>query len=229
MQPGIPAIRTYLSISCPFGPEGGFATTKWRMRGSILGACNCDWGCPCNYDARPTEGHCDGVYVLAIKKGNYGATKLDGLHAIYAGSFPGAVHEGNGTGVVIIDERADADQRKALDTLRKGGGVGPPFDIFAKVTARWLDPIFAPFEVKLDGIRSRVRVGGGRIYELAITRIKNPVTGAEEELYLDKPTGFTSKRSELGMSTVARLAADDLSFDNGGHYAEFANFDYSGG
>ncbi len=210
-------------------PVLGFSMTKWSLKGAILGACNCDWGCPCNYDARPTKGHCDGVYVLAIKKGNFGGTKLDGLHAMFAGSFPGAVHEGHGTSVFVIDQRAAPEQRKALDTLRKGGGVGPPFDIFAKVTARWLDTISAPFDVKLDGIRSRVKVGGGGIYDLALSRIKNPVTSAEEELYLDKPTGFTSKRSELGMSLVARLQAEGLSFDNTGQYAEYGEFEYSGG
>src|SRR5207244_2145380 len=25
--------------------------TKWSMRGTLLGACNCDWGCPCSFDA----------------------------------------------------------------------------------------------------------------------------------------------------------------------------------
>ncbi len=223
------AIQAYLSIPFHMEQRGGFVTTKWTMKGSILGACNCDWGCPCNYDARPTKGNCDGAFVLAIEEGRYGPTKLDGLHTLYAVSFPGAVHEGHGTAVVVIDERADPGQRKALDTLRKGGGVGPPFDIFAKVTARWLDTIYAPFKVKLDGIRSKVTVGGGRIYELGLTRIKNPVTGAEEELYLDKPTGFTSKRTELGMSTVARLVASGLSFDNSGQYAEYGRFKYSGG
>ncbi len=168
------------------------------------------------------------MYVLAIKKGNFGATKLDGLHAMFAGSFPGAVHEGNGTSIFVIDERASPEQRKALDTLRRGGGVGLPFDIFAKVTSRWLETTVAPFEVQLAGIRSRVKVGGGRIYDLALSRIKNPVTSAEEELYLDKPTGFTSKRSELGMSVVGRLRADGLSFDNTGQYAEYGEFSYSG-
>jgi ABC-type multidrug transport system ATPase subunit len=62
-----------------------------------------------------------------------------------------------------------------------------------------------------------------------ITRIKNPVTGAEEEIYLDNPTGFTSKRSELGMSDVARLTGDGLSLDVSGQYAEYAEFSYSGG
>ncbi len=34
---------------------------KWRIRGSIIGSCNCDWGCPCNFDARPSQGRCEGV------------------------------------------------------------------------------------------------------------------------------------------------------------------------
>jgi len=54
------------------------------------------------------------------------------------------------------------------------------------------------------------------------------VTGDEEEVYLDKPTGFTAKRSELGMSTVARFKTPGLEFDNSGQYAEFSKFSYTG-
>jgi hypothetical protein len=103
-----------------------------------------------------------------------------------------------------------------------------PFDVFASVTETHLDPVIAPIEVKLDGIRSEYRVGGGEIYDLVITRIKNPVTGEEEEIYLDKPSGFTSLRSEMGTSTKARFDADGFSFDNTGKYAEYAEFSYSG-
>ncbi len=93
--------------------------TKCSLSGAILGACNCDWGCPCNYDARPTKGHCDGVYVLAIRRGNFVATKLDGLHAMFAGSFPGAVHEGNGTSIFVIDERANPESSAVLAQMRE--------------------------------------------------------------------------------------------------------------
>ncbi len=61
-----------------------------------------------------------------------------------------------------------------------------------------------------------------------MSRVKNPVTGDEEELYLDKPTGFTSKRSELGMSELAKFSCDGLSFDTSGKYAEYADFEYAG-
>ena len=42
---------------------------RWSMKGVILGECNCDWGCPCNFDVAPTYGHCDGVYVWAVEEG----------------------------------------------------------------------------------------------------------------------------------------------------------------
>lgn len=203
--------------------------TKWQLKGSIIGACDCDHGCPCNFNVGPTNGGCDGAYVWIIEQGRYGKVDLGGLTMVIATTFPGPIHKGDGTGVYIVDERATPAQRKALAALQAGGGVGLPFDIWAKVTARWLDPIYAPIEVRLAGIRSRVRIDGGRIYDLSISRMKNPVTGEEEELYLDKPTGFTSKRTELGMSTVARLHVDGISFDNSGHYADFGRFEYSGG
>jgi hypothetical protein len=38
----------------------------WFMRGSLVGACNCDWGCPCNFDAPPTYGFCDGFYGMVV-------------------------------------------------------------------------------------------------------------------------------------------------------------------
>ena len=100
--------------------------------------------------------------------------------------------------------------------------------MFASVTERWLPTIVAPFDVRLNGIRSTVRVDSGKVYDLALSRIKNPVTGNEEELYLDKPTGFTAKRSELGMSSVSRFKAPGLEYDNSGQYAEFSTFSYTG-
>jgi hypothetical protein len=198
------------------------------MRGALIGACNCDWGCPCNFDAPPTYGGCDGAYAVVVGEGSYGELSLDGLIYVWGGSSPGAIHEGNGTGLLIVDEGALPDQRSALETLAAGGGVGEPFDIFASVTTTQLETITAPIEVELDGIRSRVRAAGGEVVDLAVARIRNPVTAEEEEIYLDKPTGFTSTHSELGMSIVAAVTSPGLRFDVSGKYAEFAEFEWSG-
>ena len=41
-------------------------TTKWRMNAEYLQACNCDYGCPCEFQAPPTQGHCDGIGAWRI-------------------------------------------------------------------------------------------------------------------------------------------------------------------
>ena len=150
------------------------------------------------------------------------------VDAVASGSSPGAVHEGNLTSLLVIDESTSGEQREALETLWKSGESGLPFDIWNTVTSKWLETIYAPIEFEAAGINTKISAGGGEVYDVAISRIKNPVTGAEEEIYLDKVTGFTSTRTELGMSLQSVFSAGGLEFDNSGKYAEFAEFSYSG-
>ena len=64
-----------------------------------------------------------------MSKTAYLATrKLDGLSFSVYANWPGAIHEGNGEALILIDERADAAQRAAIDTLL-GGKVGGPWQV----------------------------------------------------------------------------------------------------
>jgi hypothetical protein len=134
------------------------------------------------------------------------------------------LHLGNVTGQTVIDAKADPRQRAALERIGEGKSGGP-WTIFAAVMARRLPVQYVPFELKLDGLNSQARAGG--LLEMELGPILNPVTGAPEELYLDKPTGFTSKRLILGASRVFRVSAD-LHFDHSGKYGEFSTFEYHG-
>ncbi len=198
--------------------------TTWNLKGSIIGACNCDWGCPCNFDAPPTYGHCHGSYVWQIQEGQFGDVHLNGLSMAWVGESPGAMHLGHGTTQNIIDEQADDGQRAALLGLLSGK-FGGPFEILASVTEKELDPIIAPFETVIDGLSSRVSVP--EVLELGLTSIKNPVTGEPEELKLVKATGFTSTDTDLGSTTVYRFTGG-FSHEHSGKYGEFAPFDYTG-
>ena len=113
--------------------------TKWSMRGTLLGACSCDWGCPCSFDARPTRGFCEGAYVWHIEKGNFGTVALDGLSWSWLGHSPGPLHEGNVTWIVLADERATTEQRKALAKIADGK-AGGPWTIFMAVAGNLRDP-----------------------------------------------------------------------------------------
>ncbi len=201
---------------------------RWQLKGHVLTACSCDWGCPCNFDAPPTYGHCDGGYLWAVKEGHFEGTRLDDITVVQVMKFPEAIHKGNGTARWVVDAKADAAQRKALATLQAGGGIGLPFDIWARVVKTWLPTLYAPVEVKLDGIRSRAKVGRGKIYDLSLSPIKNPVTGDPEDLTLVKGTGFTSKETLLGRTLKAKFETEGFAFDTSGKYGEFAAFDYKG-
>ena len=107
--------------------------TQWRMKGSIICACSCDWGCPCNFNARPTYGSCEGTYIWQVEAGHYEDVSLDGLVMSWSGESPGPVHEGHITTQVVIDSRANDQQREAILRLFKGEDGGP-FAIFAAVT-----------------------------------------------------------------------------------------------
>src|SRR5262249_52090754 len=39
----------------------------WRLEGTLLIACNCDYGCPCNFNALPSYGKCEGGWLWHIE------------------------------------------------------------------------------------------------------------------------------------------------------------------
>ena len=36
---------------------------KWALEADCLQACNCDYGCPCEFEAPPTPGYCEDIRV----------------------------------------------------------------------------------------------------------------------------------------------------------------------
>ena len=89
-------------------------TTKWNYRAEMINACNCDWGCPCNFNSKPTNGSCEGVWAAHITSGLCGDTTLDGLKLAWGARWPGAVHEGRATAKIWIDETASEQQQGAI-------------------------------------------------------------------------------------------------------------------
>jgi hypothetical protein len=39
----------------------------WRVKGTMLVACSCDYGCPCNFNTPPTTGDCEGGWTWHIE------------------------------------------------------------------------------------------------------------------------------------------------------------------
>jgi len=142
----------------------------------------------------------------------------------WMGKAPGPMHQGNVTTLSYIDSAASPAQRQALSELMQGKSGGP-WTIFNAISVKHYGPKPVEFRVKSDGLNSKAELGTEATLELG--PILNPVTGNPEELYLDKPTGFTSTRTTLGLNKVLTVNAE-ISFDHSGKYGEFSNFEYSG-
>ena len=177
--------------------------TNWRLTGRVLIACNCDWGCPCNFNALPSKGHCEGGWTWHVEQGAADGVRLDGLSFSVYVKWPGAIHEGRGEGVLLIDERADASQRAAIEELL-GGKVGGPWGVLAWTWPTIHGPHAAHYDWTFDGVNTQMKCDG--FVEIVGGPIRNPVSGAEAFPAVVLPQGIIVKRADLGDETLQRVA-----------------------
>ena len=126
---------------------------EWRVKATEFANCNCAYGCPCQFNALPTHGDCRAAIGYQIEEGHFGAVRLDGLRMAMLVSWPGPVHQGNGTMQVIIDERADAAQRDALLKIMTGqetDDMATMWWVYSAMSPNKLEPLFRPIEVDID-------------------------------------------------------------------------------
>jgi hypothetical protein len=192
------------------------AKTEWRMKGQYLKNCNCIATCPCDTVGRPyPHKGCEGVVAFNIEAGHFGGVKLDGLKWAGVVSWPGALHEGNGTMQPYVDERATAEQRTALLTILSGQAGGTLFEILSQVVSTVHEPKFLPIEFAFDKKKrtAHVRIPGE--VETRSEPLKVPATGAEQRVYLCMPEGFEYKEMEVANAAFIRTTGKvALNFEN---------------
>lgn len=203
--------------------------TPWEVHGRELANCNCAYGCPCQFNALPTDGTCEAAVAYEIDTGHYGDVKLDGLRAAFVAKWPGAVHEGNGVMQIIIDERADAAQREALQKIMTGSDtkdMATMWWIYSAMAPNKLDTLFKPIETVIDVEARTGKVVIPDVVEIDAEPIKNPVTGAEHRARIDLPHGFEYRIAEMGSGT-SRTSGDISLQKNNATYAQFAELHLS--
>ena len=198
--------------------------TAWRAKGQVFIACNCDYGCPCNVNARPTAGKCEGGWTWRVEAGAYGDVVLDGLCLALYANWPKAIHEGDGVAECLIDAKADEQQRAALKTLIEGQ-AGGPWAIFRKTFRELHGPRVVPFQVDASGQLPKVKADG---LELTTEFIRNPVTKETIHPRLALPEGLVLKEASLVGSSRFVLSGEHVNYDHSGKYAAHGFFQYFG-
>jgi hypothetical protein len=201
---------------------------KWEIKGTEFGNCNCIYACPCQFNALPDKGFCEAFSAYRINQGYFGDVRLHGLCAVAIYRWPGAVHEGNGSMQLIIDERADPSQREALVKILSGEeteDMATMWWIFSTMSPNKYAPVFHPivFDVDVDARRARIEVPG-----LVLSTgepIRNPVTGAEHRVRIDFPQSFEFRLAEIASGTSK--TSGPIALDLKDTYGQFAHIHLS--
>jgi hypothetical protein len=198
--------------------------TDWEIHGMMFSNCTCAYGCPCQFNALPTHGHCHAICFLQVDKGHFGDARLDGLNSAFAVAWPGAVHQGHGIMQPAIDERGDEAQRAGLFSILTARDTDPMATVFAIYTAMCdsiHDPIHTRVSIEFDM--------GGRLAKceargVATGRgepILNPVTKKEHRAGILLPNGLEYGQSEVGRGWSESSGAVKMTLaDTHAHWCE---------
>ena len=198
--------------------------TPWEIKGRELINCNCSFGCPCQFNALPTHGHCRAMGAIAIDKGHYGNVRLDGTKIAVVFQWPGPIHEGKGKCQPIVDAGASAAQREALLKIMTGQDTEPfatMFAVFASTLEKAFDPIFTRIDFDVDIEGRTGKVGAQGVFELEGQPIRNPITGKEHRARIDLPHGFEYEVAEIG--SASSRSSGNIAFELKDSYAQFAH------
>ena len=138
------------------------------------------------------------------------------------GKFPGAVHEGNGTQQLAIDQATTPDQREAIRTIvynEEPYAMNFHWAIYNAMSTNSLEPIVAKIEFDAD-IEGRTASGSSAgLFQTRATPIRNPVTGDEHRAQIVLPNGLEFTVAEVGSGTSTTEQPIPLSFADS--YAQF--------
>lgn len=200
--------------------------TAYRVRALSVEACSCKHGCNCQFGGFPNEGICEFIIGYEVREGRYGEVDLAGARFAIAAKYPNAIHEGNGHVACFIDPAVSDEQVNAIVSILTGQAGGMPWEAIAGTVTRLDGPIRNPVEISADGVNATVRVPGA--IELETAPLRNPVTGAVNEVHITYPGGgFFWDEGNIVTTSAMRVTHEDLKMDWTEQYAAIAEVNWT--
>ena len=200
----------------------------WEIEGEEFGNCNCDYGCPCQFNALPTHGSCEAAVGIQVNRGHFGGVNLDGVRAAMVVWWPGPVHEGNGKMQVIVDDQASDEQRDAMVKIIHGEETEPMstvWFVYSAMCPTKLVTLSKPITLEIN-IEERVgKIVVPDVFKTTGEPIRNPVTGEPHRARIDLPNGFEYDIAEMGSASTEAIGDIKLSLKDS--YGQFNKFHLS--
>jgi len=205
----------------------------WAIKGAWFKNCNCDPGCPCDFNQAPTTGQCEGIIAMRIDEGHFGDVPLDGLKFAGAAYWPGRIDEGDGHIVPIVDESANEEQRQAILTLLSGQAGGTLFEIFSAVCPHVREPIFAPIEFEFDIENRSGRLKAGDVIETETETLRGIDPPDPYQIVIRIPDGFEytgpNHEAETAVAKTLKVSAGgELDYEHELSHSSMALVEHQG-
>jgi hypothetical protein len=208
-------------------PEAGAASgaAGWRVAGTYLESCNCEAICPCRRingvpGGRSTYGICEGALSWQIVQGSAGELELSGLSVALASRYSDDEDGSPWTFVLYVDERADDEQRRALEEIWTGRVQGEQMQHFPWAWKASNLVAVKPAQIEIDHSPRRQWF---RVRDAVSVRIRGPVAGDA------RVTCVIPGHEQPGEEVVAEeLKVDEgpLRFEYRGNCGYAADFEY---
>jgi hypothetical protein len=199
---------------------------RWHISGQYYETCSCDFVCPCvpgGLAVTPTKESCTFAMAFQIEKGTYGTVSLEGLGFIVVGLTPEAMGKGNWSVGVVLDERADTQQRDAITTI-VSGGAGGPMAALSGLIGNFLGVQPAPIRFERNGAKWSVKAANFVDMSAEGAKGLNPDA---EPMQLRNTGHPAADHFALARASRSRVQAFDLTWQddsgrNNGQYAPFS-------
>ena len=181
---------------------------RWEFKSDTYDNCNCAINCGCQFQLPSTHGYCQTAYVGTVVEGHFNGASLAGLKWAGLWKWPGEIADGNGTRLIVIDERADTAQRRALQTILAGEACVPlsnVFSVYGSCCAEFLDTAFLPINLEADFEQRTATVTIPGVLQGSARPMVNAFSGEPFHVGLARPSGsmeFTHAELALGTTTV---------------------------
>jgi len=202
--------------------------TRWQLAGDYFENCNCKVVCPCllstnqPFASMPTEGACEVAFAFHINSGSYGNVTLDSLNVAMIARSPGRMGEGNWSVAMYLDERANEQQRQALEMIFSGS-AGGPVGALAPLFSTVLGAKTVPITFTIAGKRRSVEIPN--IMHLAVNPL--PSLDPNNEIWALNAHPFAPQVAMAFGDQNSSWTDYGMNWDNSGKNGHYASINWS--
>lgn len=202
--------------------------TRWQITGDYFETCNCDVVCPCLLSpnqpltSRPTAGACEVAFGFHIDRGSYGAATLDGLNVAMIARTPGPMAQGNWSVALYLDERANEQQRQAIQAIFTGA-AGGPIAALAPLISTVLGVKALPITFRKEGKRRSVEIPS--VMQLSVHPL--PSMDPDKEIWAVNAHPFASEVAMAIGDEKSTWTDYGMHWDNSGKNGHYAAINWS--